>query len=65
MSIDKPMKDAEIEDFVTSMVHIYEDLIRDKIEWTQSKNILITYRKIQRIKKNILFTLLKKDTTSV
>ncbi len=60
--IDDLMPADEVDSYVESMVFMYEDLIRKRIEAMIKNGSLLTYRKMKRLKKNVLFILLKEAT---
>lgn len=60
MTEDDEMQITLVEDYIRSLVHEYEDLLWTKVEEMQKHNNKITYLKIKRLKKNALFTLLRK-----
>lgn len=52
----------QIEDYIKSIVYQFDNSLRNQIEQMQKNNAFITHIKIKRLKKNILFKMLKLET---
>lgn len=57
--IDSEMPSHLIESYIKNIVHQFEQALRNKVERIQKDNAKVTYRKIYRLKKSILFQMLE------
>lgn len=60
MNFDDEMTLSQVEDFIKSLTQEYEDMLWQQVDKIIINNAALTYTKVKRIKKQVLFTFLRK-----